>query len=940
VAEQPVAKFRRIFQARLASGQYEPIDVVQAVKGLSTSAQLVESLDIYCTLFDPSQPLPTRNALELARTTGYNLFMWGLELSGPHNELLELVRAFSVTPPPALKDAQLAKRLPAYRSRYESLSSKDRDEIERRAKKLTDDRAAEAASRRFLLDDLEKEFRNRNGRAPQRKELYAFDPGSSDARKEFEAHAAACQAAFFPRTHGRSGVWVLGTFLPRSGQQQPEPSPATATQRVETAFGAFGLFVAEQIKQPLDLFRLLAWAREPSDMNVSVEARGGKTYVGSPSSAWSAVWRELYQDIAARGLYLALTAWHIAQMRAPRAYVGKDLEFLLGPLEPHWKELLKKRLAEHVKGPVPFGEAQLGRRKVKAWGDLKGLELVDELESETQLKEMVAQVEADPKAVLARRLDLVGGAAIYQESYHIFDTAKDVFTVVWIPKQPRIDFAYVEVHAVPGFFFKAWGNRVGLAKLLEDQAFVILAANAAALAQFLLAYLQILGYVVDVITAGATGGIRVVVMRFVEERIKDKIISEGLNLAGVKNPWIHAIVGMAGGLAPSVIKAPKVGAVKVPDDVDVPKPKVGTPSAGTAASKAPAGPQVSRAPSAPPLSGDNVLIVSKAPGGASAARATPPPPEAPGLVQRATDYVVDVAQRATGRALAPAHQAAPAGAGPGGAVVMEARRLDPRGVSPGVSGGAGNRGNQRATPAVQRLEKNADFKLLQRYERELMMEAEKLASARARVAIANQLRRGEITEKEALTQIQARLNKAKESAGEYTTEADLRSNYDVDNIIAVPTRENGVPVLDLAVRLKKGSPLNKGARFAFGEAKGGLKTRLGKVTPKRYFFQDGALSFVPQPRRNAIRQASAEWFYQKFAEVYMMGQELGGAAGKKMQGLANEMFEAAHKGEIATLVAKSDVELDRRFIDSTDQIIKWFKAQDWDTTNGFPVIKR
>ena len=503
-------------------------------------------------------------------------------------------------------------------------------------------------------------------------------------------------------------------------------------QPVKTAFGVFRLFVEEQIKQPLDFFRLLAWAREPSGMNVSVEVRGGKAHARSPAAPWSEVWRELYQDIAARGLFLALTGWHVAQMRAPRAYVGKDLEFVLGPLEAHWKELLKRRLAEHAKGPAPFGEAQLGRRKVKVWGDLKRLELVDELESETQLKEMVAQVEADPKAVLSRRLDIVTQRAVYESSYHIFESAKDVFTVVWIPKQPRIDHAYVEVHAIPGFFFKAWGNRVGLEDLLEEKAFAILAASAAALTQFLLFYLQILGYVLDVITAGATGGIRVVIMRFVEERIKDKIILEGLNLAGVKNPWIHALAGMAGGLAPSAIKAPKVGAVKGLDDIDAPRPKVGTPSAGAVVSKAPAGPQVSSAPSAPPLIADKVFVVSKAPAGASAPRGAPPPPKEPGFVQRATDYVVDVAQRATGRAPAPVHAAAPAGAGPSGAVVMEARRLEPGGVSPGVSGGAGNRGSQRATPAAQRLEKSEDSKLLQRYERELMTEAEKIASANRR----------------------------------------------------------------------------------------------------------------------------------------------------------------------------------------------------------------
>jgi hypothetical protein len=43
-------------------------------------------------------------------------------------------------------------------------------------------------------------------------------------------------------------------------------------------------------------------------------------------------------------------------------------------------------------------------------------------------------------------------------------------------------------------------------------------------------------------------------------------------------------------------------------------------------------------------------------------------------------------------------------------------------------------------------------------------------------------------------------------------------------------------VLDVVVRLKMNSKLNGGKKFAFGEAKGGLNTSLGEVTPKGYFF--------------------------------------------------------------------------------------------------------
>ena len=71
----------------------------------------------------------------------------------------------------------------------------------------------------------------------------------------------------------------------------------------------------------------------------------------------------------------------------------------------------------------------------------------------------------------------------------------------------------------------------------------------------------------------------------------------------------------------------------------------------------------------------------------------------------------------------------------------------------------------------------------------------------------------------------------------------------------------------------------------------------------------GELRFA-DVRRLPIRQGAGEWYYQKFAEIYMMGQKIGDAAGKKMQGLANELFDAARNGEIAAMVGKSNVKLD------------------------------
>ena len=118
-------------------------------------------------------------------------------------------------------------------------------------------------------------------------------------------------------------------------------------------------------------------------------------------------------------------------------------------------------------------------------------------------------------------------------------------------------------------------------------------------------------------------------MRFIEQRIKDAIINEGLDLAGVDNPWVRTLAHLGGGLVPSAVRAPKVGAVKgleelerdaqnltrggsrfkpkpqAEEGVSAAKPKVGAPAAS-----APATPTVTPRLPEPPHVTPNVLEVA------------------------------------------------------------------------------------------------------------------------------------------------------------------------------------------------------------------------------------------------------------------------------------------------------------------------------------------
>ena len=208
---------------------------------------------------------------------------------------------------------------------------------------------------------------------------------------------------------------------------------------------------------------------------------------------------QLYQEIAIRGLYVAVNRWRVVQMIQARGYVGKDLQFLLTPLDRHWQELLKRRMADWFKATAAFDQQQLGRRRGKVWGDLKGLELADELESESQLKDLANQMKANPKEVLERKITLSSGARSSAELPDVPGGGGRLHRAVDPEAEPHADGVRRGSRAARSHIPRA-GGPLGLADLIEDKTYADLAANATALAQFMLAYLQVLGYVLDIIT--------------------------------------------------------------------------------------------------------------------------------------------------------------------------------------------------------------------------------------------------------------------------------------------------------------------------------------------------------------------------------------------------------------------------------------------------------
>lgn len=132
--------------------------------------------------------------------------------------------------------------------------------------------------------------------------------------------------------------------------------------------------------------------------------------------------------------------------------------------------------------------------------------------------------------------------------------------------QGRDPHALIEADTLPGFYFRC--NAGTLSELHQEAFFRTLGENARGLGEFLLFYLRVLGFVLDVITAGASGGIRRVVAELAADYLIDAATEAALDITGVENPWARAVIGAAVGFAPRL--DPGSPKVRRPEEMELP----------------------------------------------------------------------------------------------------------------------------------------------------------------------------------------------------------------------------------------------------------------------------------------------------------------------------------------------------------------------------------
>lgn len=556
MGSRTVSRFRRELSAGVKSGK-NAIGIDQAIDAVATPRDLLACLDVWCVYYDPADwPVERqkkhRAQFEAARTAGYLLFNRAIEIATPANGLAELLQSMGRLVSAQARKGAKEERHVAYARRYASLDDDSRRALERELSSHLKERARDTGRKRLLIDSLAEAYRKRHGVAHRSiDDLLALRFEDPRSRRRFEQLAGACEHAWTTTSRSTPRTVAVHEMVAAlaAGAVAPTGDATTTGGKIDAIARAFRMFaewVAEEMRVPLDFFRLASWVREGAQ---------------SRNKDWDNVWQELYLEVVARGQNRALADWHIQPMRKDRRFVGRDAELVARPLDEHARRLLWNRLKLAQSSWQKFAAANLGRRRAHIIGQQSGLILLDEVQAVAALRQAQAGWEKDPVGAAKRWVE--GKVNQRPQRWWINQTIEDAFTALWIEADRGVGrsagFVLVELHAAPGFVFKSSRPFSGLSKLHQDAFYRQIARDAQIAAAGALALLKLAGYAFDLATAVAGGGgIRLILFRFAMEVLKDEATNAALDAAGIENPWVRTAVGMGVNLA-----SPKIGALRV-----------------------------------------------------------------------------------------------------------------------------------------------------------------------------------------------------------------------------------------------------------------------------------------------------------------------------------------------------------------------------------------
>lgn len=467
----------------------------------------------------------------------YSLFTRAIALAGPMNDLADLV----------LYIAQLARELNGgpkgklslslpspedidhylgYSVLWNQMPEKDRNDLEQEALK----KRGEIREPRTLITELVIAYsKKNNGQTPSLEQIYDFDPAGKTPREDLDKALEACNAS-----------WL------QFSRADPERSPSAPVEknmkRLDDAFDRLRRLLLRSGSEPLVFFQLMKWIRDGARPNVRWTGPESDQYMKEATPSWTNIWAEVYLEACFCAIRLAMSKWDIYRIQKTRGISQKDLDFLLGPVNLSERDKFEMRIAWGSSNPKGFEACNRVRRRMNRFAEASALTHLDEFETVALVNKIAEVKQNNPEQMEAMIAEASSRRAVFNDKHRVGQQILDSFTIVWTDQQNQGARIIVEFHNMPCELFSTTPE--GLGDLVQNAFWRKMAELSDQIIRFLLAYLEVLGLVVDVISAGTANGFRQMVFEFVKEQMKEKASDAVLDAFHIDNPALHTVAGV------------------------------------------------------------------------------------------------------------------------------------------------------------------------------------------------------------------------------------------------------------------------------------------------------------------------------------------------------------------------------------------------------------
>ncbi len=493
---------------------------------ICTEEVLYACLTRYCLSFNPIS-VQDEGQRKLGLSVGYNLFSRSIDLIGILDDTGRLI-------PDMVKMERTSSwwkiprdmRYPAYLERWLQLPPEYRRELEQKATK----RRREIRDGSILISPLIAAYTRKEQKVPNNMQaLLDFHPTDvtfhAKFRQSFDQVAQECNLAW-KKFHMHSSM--------KASQLE------SSMKRLDNAFESFRKYLKEKCSDQLVFFQVLKWIRDGGKWSETIKVKGGRVETHKSSEPWSSIWHELYLEASYQAYLFAIGKWNILAIQKARSLYGQDRDFFLAAItDPSEHLKLDTRLKWAFKNGQGFIETNRQRRRNEAFARYSNFTYVDEFET-IEIQNLIDYYKKQkPEYLKNTYAEIASNYAVIKGNVRINQSILDSFTIVWIKdgKDGKKEII-IEFHKMPNVLYKTDEGEVKF--LIRKALWTYIAKIASNVIQFMLAYLELVGLAVDVISAGTAGGFRRIAFEFIKEEMKDRATSELLDAFHIKDPVIRA----------------------------------------------------------------------------------------------------------------------------------------------------------------------------------------------------------------------------------------------------------------------------------------------------------------------------------------------------------------------------------------------------------------